>query len=182
MPAMSDGPASAARLDLRRYRTGQSLMAQARALARSDAHTLAALATAGVPAVLARDLGRSLDIPPRHFFRDILGTNRSAAEKKSFTDAPLPAAAGQVALAILRLLGHADAVAGGSPPAGAGGFDAARWLGRWLEQPQDALQGRAPTALLADRGGLEQVMQALEAAGAHSSSRPATSGARRPAQ
>lgn len=129
--------------ELRGYRPGQSLMAQARALADVDDATLAALAEAGMPAVLARDLGRALDIAPRHFFRDFLGTNRSAAEKKSFTDAPLPAAAGRIALALLRLLGRAEALHGGGP-----GFDVARWLGRWIEQPHDGLQGRRPAAVL----------------------------------
>jgi Protein of unknown function (DUF2384). len=143
--------------DLRGYRPGQSLMAQARALASADDAMLAALAEAGVPAVLARDLGRALDITPRHFFRDLLGTNRSAAEKKAFTDAPLPAAAGRIALALLRLLGRAEALRGGGP-----GFDVARWLGRWIEQPQDGLQGRRPAEALGSAEGLAAVLELLE--------------------
>lgn len=144
--------------DLRGYRPGQSLMAQARALAGADGAMLAALAEAGVPAVLARDLGRALDIAPRHFFREILGTNRSVAEKKSFTDAPLPAAAGRIALALLQLLGQAEALHGGGP-----GFDVARWLGRWIEQPQDGLQGRRPAEVLGLDEGLAAVRSLLEA-------------------
>ena len=143
--------------DLRGYRPGQSLMAQARALAGADGATLAALAEAGVPAVLARDLGRALDIAPRHFFRDHLGTNRSAVEKKSFTDAPLPAAAGRIALALLRLLGQAKALHGDGP-----GFDVARWLGRWIEQPQAGLQGRRPAELLSTDKGVAAVQELLE--------------------
>lgn len=150
-----DGPAAP---DLRGYRPGQSLMAQARALADTDAAALATLAEAGVPAVLARDLGRALDIAPRHFFRDLLGTNRSAAEKKSFTDAPLPAAAGRIALALLQLLAHAEALHGGGP-----GFDMARWLGRWIEQPQEGLQGRRPGALLGLDEGVAAVRALMEA-------------------
>jgi hypothetical protein len=138
-------------------------MAQARALAQADAATLAALADAGVPAVLARDLGRALDIAPRHFFRDLLGTNRSAAEKKSFTDAPLPAAAGRVALELLRLLSRAEAVAAQSRADGVRGFDTARWLGRWIEQPQPALGGCCPAALLSTPDGAEAVMRVLGA-------------------
>lgn len=150
-----DGPTAP---DLRGYRPGQSLMAQARALADADDATLAALAEAGVPAVLARDLGRALDVAPRHFFREILGTNRSAAEKKSFTDAPLLASAGRIALALLRLLAQAEALHGGGP-----GFDVARWLGRWIEQPQDGLQGRRPAALLGSDEGVAAVRALLEA-------------------
>lgn len=149
------GPATP---ELRGYRPGQSLMAQARALANADGAALAALAEAGVPAVLARDLGRALDIAPRHFFREILGTNRSAAEKKSFTDAPLPVEAGRIALALLRLLGSAEALHGGGP-----GFDVARWLGRWIEQPQAGLQGRRPAELLGSAEGVAAVGELLEA-------------------
>lgn len=143
--------------ELRGYRPGQSLMAQARALVNADDATLAALAKAGVPAVLARDLGRALDIAPRHFFRDLLGTNRSAAEKKSFTDAPLPVAAGRIALALLRLLGQAKALHGDGP-----GFDVARWLGRWIEQPQVGLQGRRPAEVLGTEEGVAAVLELLE--------------------
>jgi hypothetical protein len=146
---MSTAPAAPAGPDLRQYRPGQSLMAQARALAVLNEGALAALAAQGVPAVLARDLGRALDIAPRHFFRDILGTNRSAAEKKSFTDAPLLAVAGPRVLALLRLLGRAEAAVGtAGQGASAGDVDVARWLGRWLEQPHPKLDGRMPAALL----------------------------------
>ncbi|WP_157269665.1 antitoxin Xre/MbcA/ParS toxin-binding domain-containing protein [Azohydromonas aeria] len=161
-----------------RYRTGQSLMAEARALTGADAPTLAALAAAGVPAVLARDLGRALDIAPRHFFRDILGTNRSAAEKKSVADAPLNAVAGARALALLRLLAQAEALRGGGP-----GFDVARWLGRWIEQPHPALAGRTPAAALGEPeawAALERLLR--DEADQPSTSRPATAGMRRPPQ
>lgn len=157
-PAPTPSGGQPAAPDLRGYRPGQSLMAQARALANGDDATLAALAEAGVPAVLARDLGRALDIAPRHFFRDILGTNRSAAEKKSFTDAPLPAAAAQVALVLLQLLGRAEALHGGGP-----GFDVARWLGTWIEQPQPGLQARRPAQVLGTAEGVAAVRELLEA-------------------
>ncbi|NML15890.1 MbcA/ParS/Xre antitoxin family protein [Azohydromonas caseinilytica] len=150
-------------LDLRGYRTGQSLMSHARALSRADAAAFAALDGAGVPAALARDLGRALDIPPRHFFRDVLGTNRSAAEKKATTNEALPAAGGRVALALLRLLGRAEEAAGRGNGTSPTGFDTARWLGRWIEQPQPTLGGRPPAELLGGPDGLESVLRVLEA-------------------
>ena len=158
--AANDASAAAAP-DLRGYRPGQSLMAQARSLAALQADALDHL-DAAVPAVLARDLGRALDIAPRHFFRDILGTNRSAAEKKSFTDAPLPAAAGLLALRLLWLLGRVEAMAGGGTGV-ATRFDAARWLGQWLQAPQAGLQGQVPAALLAQPAGLQRLAGLLRA-------------------
>lgn len=163
--AANDASATAAAPDLRGYRPGQSLMAQARALASLSADALDQLDAAAVPAALARDLGRALDIAPRHFFRDILGTNRSAAEKKSFTDAPLPAAAGLVALRLLWLLGQVETAGGGGAGA-ATRFDAARWLGQWLEAPQAGLQGHRPVEMLGSAGNVEVVAErAREALG-----------------
>lgn len=176
--ARSPAAAAPAAVEPLRYRTGQSLMAQARALVHADAATRAALAAAGVPAVLARDLGRALDIAPRHFFRDILDTNRSAAEKKSVADAPLNAAAGVRALALLRLLAQAEALLGGGP-----GFDVARWLGRWIEQPHPALAGRVPAAVLGEpEGGAALEALLRDEAAQPSTARPATAGTRRPPQ
>lgn len=154
--AANDACAAAPAPELRGYRPGQSLMAQARTLAALEADALDRLDAAAVPAVLARDLGRALDIAPRHFFRDILGTNRSAAEKKSFTDAPLPAAPGLRAIRLLWLLGRVEAMAGNGAGA-VGRFDAARWLGPWLEAPQLGLQGHRPVELLGSAGGMEEV-------------------------
>jgi hypothetical protein len=154
--AANDACAAAPAPDLRGYRPGQSLMAQARTLATLEADALDRLDAAAVPAVLARDLGRALDIAPRHFFRDILGTNRSAAEKKSFTDALLPAAPGLRALRLLWLLGRVEAMAGNGAGA-VGRFDAARWLGPWLEAPQPGPQGHRPVELLGSAGSLEEL-------------------------
>ena len=147
--------------DPRRYRTGQSLMAHARALARADTATLVALTGAGVPAALARELGRALDIAPRHFFKDILGTNRSAAEKKATTHEALPAAPGLAALALLRLLACVETLPGHQGPR----FDAARWLGSWIEQPHPGLDGRPPAALLRAPEGVAVLVQLLGAPG-----------------
>jgi uncharacterized protein (DUF2384 family) len=41
------------------------------------------------------------------------------------------------------------------------GFDAAKWLGRWLEQPQPALGGRKAADLIDTPTGVEVVARLL---------------------
>jgi uncharacterized protein (DUF2384 family) len=64
------------------------------------------------------------------------------------------------AVAALRLLGRAEALRGARP-----GFDAGRWLGRWIEQPQPGLEGRSAAALLGTDEGVAAVLELLETQG-----------------
>jgi uncharacterized protein (DUF2384 family) len=41
------------------------------------------------------------------------------------------------------------------------GFDAAKWLGRWIERPQPSLGGRKPADLLDTSTGVEIVARLL---------------------
>ena len=76
---------------------------------------------------------------------------------------PITGAAGQAALGLTRLLGLARGIVADSTAEAAKDFDAARWLGRWIERPQPALGGRKPADLIATPTGLEMVARLLGA-------------------
>jgi putative toxin-antitoxin system antitoxin component (TIGR02293 family) len=144
------------------YRPGQSLVEYAKTLSAASPLALVDVERSGVRGVLVKDLSRALDIPAQRFFR-ILGIPKATAEKKAAQDAPIAGAGGQAALAMVRLLGRAEEIVGRSTAAEAAGFDTARWLGRWIEQPQPALGGLRPAELLDTPTGAEIVMRLLGA-------------------
>lgn len=49
---------------------------------------------------------------------------------------------------MVKLLAQAQRIVDNSTSDQAKGFDTARWLGKWLEQPQSALNGLRPSDLL----------------------------------
>jgi uncharacterized protein (DUF2384 family) len=68
---------------------------------------------------------------------------------------------GQAAIGMVRLLGIAQEVVRDSTAEEAQGFDAAKWLGQWIERPQPALGGRKPSELLDTPTGVEVVARLL---------------------
>lgn len=68
-----------------------------------------------------------------------------------------------------RLIAKAQELADASTAPEARDFDAAKWLGRWLEIPQPALGGRKPSELMGTPAGLEAVLRLMGAiaSGAH---------------
>lgn len=116
----------------------------------------------GVDGHLLKDLAKRMDIPAVRLFQ-IIGIPKATAERKSAAQEPITGAAGQAALGLTRLLALARGIVADSTAADAKDFDAARWLGRWLEQPQPALGGRKPADLIATPTGLEMVTRLLGA-------------------
>jgi len=117
---------------------------------------------AGVAGAFVKDLARRLEIRAQRMF-DILGVPKATAEKKVAAGELLSGSGGRAALGIARLLGMASAIVSNSTAPEAAGFDAAKWLGRWLETPQPALGGRKPMELNDTPTGLQVVARLLGA-------------------
>ena len=117
---------------------------------------------AGVQARLIKDLARHLDMPASRLFA-ILGVAKATAEKKVAAGESIGGQGGHAVLGLVRLLGMAQALVANSTAVAAASFDAAKWLGRWLELPQPSLGGRRPAELLDTPTGVELVARVLGA-------------------
>lgn len=116
----------------------------------------------GIDSIFLKDLSRYLDVPAVRIF-DIVGIPKATAEKKVAAKELIAGASGQAALGLARLLAIARGIVDNSTAAEAKDFDAAKWLGQWLERPQPALGGRKPADLIATPTGLEMVTRILGA-------------------
>jgi putative toxin-antitoxin system antitoxin component (TIGR02293 family) len=117
---------------------------------------------AGVAGAFVKDLSRRMEIPAQRMF-DILGVPKATAEKKVAAGELLSGSGGRAALGVARLLGMASAIVSNSTAPEAREFDAAKWLGRWLETPQPALGGRKPAELIDTPTGFQVVARLLGA-------------------
>ena len=123
---------------------------------------LVAVERAGVSGGLLKDMAREINIPVLRFY-DIVGVPKATAEKKAAENGVIAGAGGQAAIGMARLLGIAQTIVDNSTAAQARGFDAAQWLGRWIELPQPALGGRKPADLLDTPTGANVVARILGA-------------------
>ncbi len=117
---------------------------------------------AGVAGAFVKDLSRRMEIPAQRMF-DILGVPKATAEKKVAAGELLSGSGGRAALGVARLLGMASGIVSNSTAPEARDFDAAKWLGRWLETPQPALGGRKPAELIDTPTGFQVVARLLGA-------------------
>lgn len=96
---------------------------------------------AGLPARLLTTLADDMHVARERLYR-WLGIARATANRKVRVDELLSQDESERALGIARLVGLVEKiVAESGEPAG---FDAARWTATWLEQPNQALGGKAP--------------------------------------
>ena len=116
----------------------------------------------GVAGAFVKDLSRRMEIPAQRMFA-ILGVPKATAEKKVAAGELLTGNGGRAALGMARLLGMANEIVANSTAPEAKGFDAAKWLGQWLEKPQPALGGRRPSELIDTPTGLDVVARLLGA-------------------
>ena len=116
----------------------------------------------GVRGRLLKDIAQEMDIPASRLFT-IIGVPKATAEKKASSNDVIAGAGGQAALGLIRLLGIAQGIADNSTADAARGFDAARWLGQWIERPQPALGGKKPADFLDTPTGLDIVSKVLGA-------------------
>ena len=115
---------------------------------------------AGVVGSFIKDLSKRMEIPSSRIF-SILGVPKATAEKKAAAGEMLAGSGGQAAIGMVKLLGIAQEIVAHSTAREAQGFDAARWLGRWIERPQPSLGGRKPADLLDTPTGVEVVARLL---------------------
>jgi putative toxin-antitoxin system antitoxin component (TIGR02293 family) len=116
----------------------------------------------GVEGRFLKDVSRRLDLPQMHVF-DMLGVPKATAEKKVATGEVISGSGGQAAIGMARLIAKAQEIVANSTADGARDFDAAKWLGKWLDVPQPALGGRKPSELVDTPTGLDVVLKVLGA-------------------
>jgi putative toxin-antitoxin system antitoxin component (TIGR02293 family) len=117
---------------------------------------------AGVRGRLLKDIAQEMDIPASRLFT-IIGVPKATAEKKASSDEVIAGAGGQAALGLIRLLGIAQSITDNSTADAARDFNAAKWLGLWIERPQPALGGKKPADFLDTPTGLGIVSKVLGA-------------------
>lgn len=126
----------------------------------ADPLQLIATERRGVAGVFVKDLSKSMEISAQRMF-DILGVPKATAEKKVAAGELLSGSGGRAALGLAKLLGIAWEIVQNSTAPAARDFDAAKWLGQWLERPQPALGGRKPADLIDTPTGLDVVARLL---------------------
>jgi putative toxin-antitoxin system antitoxin component (TIGR02293 family) len=114
----------------------------------------------GVRGQLLKDLSKRMHLPATRVF-DIVGIPKATAEKKVAAGELVAGSGGQAALGMVKLLGIAQELVDNSTAEEARGFDAAKWLGQWLERPQRALGGEKPADLLDTPTGIDVVARLL---------------------
>lgn len=114
----------------------------------------------GVAARLVKELANEMEIPAIRMFK-IIGVPKATAERKAEKNQAISGGGGQAALGLLNLLGIAQAIVADSTDERAKTFDVAKWLGRWIENPQPALGGRKPADLLDTPTGMDVVARLL---------------------
>lgn len=114
----------------------------------------------GVAGGFLKDLSKRMQIPTSRVYQ-ILGIPKATAEKKAAAGEMLKGSDGCAALGMARLLGMAQEMAANSTAEEAADFDAAKWLGQWLDRPQPALGGSKPSDLLDTPTGLSVVARLL---------------------
>ena len=116
----------------------------------------------GVKGRFIKDLSRRIGVPAVRFY-EILGVPKATVEKRSTEGAEITGTGGQAAVAMAKLLAKAQEIVGDSTSPAARDFDAAKWLGQWIERRQPALGGRKPAELIGTPTGMEIVSRLLGA-------------------
>lgn len=144
------------------YVPGKGLRQFAREVGNAEPMVLVGTERRGVPGRLLKDLAAGIGVANTRLFR-MIGVRKATAEKKIASNALLKGAGGTATLGLVKLLYLAQRIVDDSTAAEAKGFDAARWLGEWIEQPQPALGGEKPGELLDTPTGMEIVANILQA-------------------
>lgn len=116
----------------------------------------------GIAGIFLKDLSKSMDLPATRIYA-IVGIPKATAEKKIAANDAITGSSGEAALGLARLLVIARRIIENSTASEAQNFDAAKWLGRWIELPQPALGGHKPADLIGTPTGLEMVTRVLGA-------------------
>lgn len=116
----------------------------------------------GVPGLFIKDLAKKVDIETSRFF-SILGVPNAPAKKNAAAGQWVTGSGGYAALGMIKLLGIAQDMVEHSTAPETKNFDAAKWLGQWIERPLPALGGRKPPDLLDTPTGVAVVARLLGA-------------------
>lgn len=142
------------------YRPENGVDEYARQVASASPVQIVELERGGVIGSLIKDLSKRMGIPSSRIFT-ILGIPKATAEMKAALGKVVKGRGGQAAIGMVRLLGIAQEIVANSTASNARGFDAAKWLGQWIERPQPSLGGRKPADLLDTPTGVEVVARLL---------------------
>lgn len=151
---------SAPRIEFLAYEPRKGVDAYVRMVAAATPREIMATERMGVRGQLLKDLSKRMQLPATRIF-DIVGIPKATAEKKVSGGELVAGSGGQAALGMIKLLGIAQALVDNSTAEAARGFDAAQWLGQWLERPQQALGGEKPADMLDTPTGIDVVSRLL---------------------
>ncbi|HSV80735.1 MAG TPA: antitoxin Xre-like helix-turn-helix domain-containing protein [Ramlibacter sp.] len=112
----------------------------------------------GLPADYLDVLSRRLNMTKERLL-PTLGIAQATVSRKVREAKPLSSEDSERALGMARLIGQVEAMVqeSGDPT----GFDAAKWLARWLDEPLAALNGRPPSSLMDTAEGQTMVSNLL---------------------
>lgn len=142
------------------YAPAKGVIVFAERVARATPMQAVEIERKGVSGRYLKDLAKHLGLPTTRVF-SIIDVPRATAEKKAANDEPVTGHSGQAALALTKLVALANEIIAESTDPGANDFDAAKWLGTWIERPQPALGGRKPADLLDTPTGADVVTRLL---------------------
>lgn len=147
-------------IDVIVYHSSKGVDDYAHRLARATPLQLVEIERQGVLGSFIKDLAKRMEIPSSRIFT-MLGIPKATAEKKAAAGDRVQGRGGQAAIGMVRLLGIAQDIVANSTAPEAKTFDAAKWLGQWIECPQLALGGRKPADLLDTPTGVDVVARLL---------------------
>ena len=142
------------------YRRNKGVDAYVRAVAAASPMEIVAIERQGVQGAFIKDLSKRMDLATSRIFT-ILGVPKATAEKKAAAGELVTGRGGQAAVGMIKLLGIAQGIVDNSTASQAKDFDAAKWLGQWIERPQPSLGGRKPADLIDTPTGVEVVARLL---------------------
>ena len=160
MTAIRENPKSKSIKNFVVYKPKQGVDAYVRALITATPMEMVEIERHGVQGLLIKDLSRRMSVPTSRFFT-IIGVPKATAEKKAAAGEYVNGSGGQAAIGMIRLLGIAQDIVGNSTSPLAKDFDAAKWLGQWIELPQPSLGGRKPADVMDTPTGIDVVTRLL---------------------
>ena len=143
-----------------KYTPAEGVILFAERVARATPMEAVEIERRGVNGRYVKDLANQLGLPATRVF-GIIAMPRATAAKKAANDELVTGHSGQAALALTKLLALANEIVAESTDPDAKDFDAAKWLGAWIERPQPALGGRKPADLLDTPTGADVVTRLL---------------------
>lgn len=114
----------------------------------------------GVPAQCVSELSFFMDMP-KEVLMDLLGLSRATVNRKVQRAQSLSSEESERVMGMQSLIGQVQAMI---DPDLAPGFDAAKWLARWLAEPLPALNGATPASYMDTVEGQKYVGKLLDMA------------------